>query len=126
LPWFWQEVERGLKAVQKKIGSTNWTVEQVKNCILSGKAGLFVHDDGFVILEPDHEPLSFKPFMNVWIAWFKPQKAAAIRRYLVAWLDEQAVRMVGTKDWRFSSPRAGWSVIEGDCDIHMKTWRRKQ
>jgi hypothetical protein len=122
----WDRVERGLQIVQKRVGRTNWTIEQVKNCILGGKAGLFLHCEGFLILEPDHEPLSFKPFLNVWLAYFRPGKAKALRAELVAWLDEQALRMTGTTDWRFSSPREGWVGIEPDCELHMKTWRRKQ
>jgi hypothetical protein len=123
----WAFVDCGLRQIQRKCGQLNWTAGQVKNLVLAGKAGLFLHPDGFVILEPDHEPLSFKPFLNVWLAWFRPGKAKTIRAQLVAWLDAQAMQMVGTKDWRFSSPRLGWAnEIEPFCEIHMMTWRRKE
>lgn len=121
----WAFVSHGLAVIQRRCGGANWTADQVKHLILSGKAGLFLHKDGFLILEPDHEPLSFKPFMNVWLSWFRPGTAKAMRCELVSWLDAQAVRMVGTKDWRFSSPRAWRAEIEPYCEVHMITWRRK-
>jgi hypothetical protein len=122
----WPVVERGLKEIQRRVGETNWTPAQVKEALQSGFAGLFICPDGFVVTHVDTEPCSGKPFLNVWLACFKPGKAKARRTEFVAFLDFECFRTLGHYDWRFSSPREGWEGIEPDCEVHLITWRRKR
>ncbi len=122
----WPEVEKGLVQIQRRVGETSWTVENVREAIETGFAGLFTCPDGFVVLHLDAEPCSKKPFLNVWLAYFKAGKAKARRAEFIAWLDHEAFRLLGNYDWRFSSPRGGWKGIEPDCEVHMITWRRKR
>lgn len=74
-----------------------------------------------MILQPQREEWSCKPFVNVWIAWFKPQQAKALRAELIAWLDQ-----LTNKNWKFNSPRMGWHALESECEIERIIWRRKQ
>lgn len=122
----WPVVEVGLRQIQGRCGETNWTVEQVKQALESGFAGLFMCPDGFVVLHADAERMSQKPFLNVWLACFKPNKAKERRAEFVAWLDHEAFRLNGNYDWRFESPREGWEGIEPDCEKHLIIWRRKK
>jgi hypothetical protein len=76
-----------------------------------------------VILEKCSEAVSERPYLNVWLAWFKPNRARAVRAQFIAWLD-QIGRAIGCEFIEFSSPRDGWVGIEPDFRLHMKIWRR--
>ena len=94
--------------VSSRIGcKLNWTVEDIKARVSERKAGLFVCDGGFFVLEIDHEGISNKRFLNVWIAWFKPNYARDHEDELFAWL-QQMKSAIGCEWIQFSSPRPGW------------------
>lgn len=109
--------------IQRRCGYVNWTPQAVKERLELGAAALFVHTDGFVILEKCSEAVSERPYLNVWLAWFKPNRARAVRAQFIAWLD-QIGRAIGCEFIEFSSPRDGWVGIEPDFRLHMKIWRR--
>lgn len=113
-----------MEIVIRKCGKPNWTSEAVKDRIAKGQAGLFISPDGFLILERCTEAVSEKPYLNVWLAWFKPTRAKAVRSEFVAWLDAKA-KSIGCSFIEFSSPREGWAVIEPAFRKHMIHWRRE-
>jgi hypothetical protein len=111
-----------LKKVLRRCPNATWTPEFVRQALETGQAGLFVCEGGFLILEVDYE--AGHRFLNVWIAWFKPNYAKEHRQELIAWLDE-ARKELACEWWQFSSPREGWIGIEPDCERAMTIWRRK-
>ena len=124
VPEDWPFVAYGLAQILKKCGPMNWTPPDVSAHIAEGRSGIFVCDDGFVILEVLTEPLSERRYLNVWLAWFKPKAGVRKRKELVAWLDEMREK-TDSHWWEFRSPRQGWKIIEPDCEIHSIIWRRK-
>lgn len=124
VPQDWPFVQWGLRQIKRRCGEGNWKDEDVYRLVNEGKAGLFVCDDGFVVLEGLAEPLSNRRYLNVWLAWFKPQLAKRKRKELIAWLDEKA-REIGAEWWEFRSPRRGWALIEPECEMQSIVWRRK-
>jgi hypothetical protein len=94
--------------------------------LLCEQAALFVHPDGFVILERGKDDYTNEPHINVWIAYFKPGRAKAIRPEFVAWLDQEQ-RERNCVTWKLSSPRLGWRrALEAYCDVERVVYRRKQ
>jgi hypothetical protein len=120
----WPFVEQGLKTILRRCGPDNWTPEDVKRHIQTGLAGLFICDAGFFVLERNEEAITKKPYLNVWLAWFKPGYGRKHRTELIAWLDAMT-KHTYCEWWQFSSPREGWIGIEPDCKKHVTTWRRK-
>ena len=109
-----------MKKVLRRCPAT-WTPEIIRHYIETGQAGLFVCEGGFLILEQCADVGI--PFLNVWIAWFKPNFAKAHRKELIAWLDQMRDQLK-CEWWQFSSPREGWVGIEPDCKKAMTIWRR--
>lgn len=121
----WPTVLRGLEVVARKTTRANlaplWTPEYVRLRILEGNAGLFVCDGGFLVLEVEGGYWK-TPYLNVWLAWFRPLWAKEHRQELVAWLDEKT-REMNLHWWQFTSPRAGW-MGANECKLISQTWRR--
>ncbi len=91
----------------RRCGPLNWTIDDIKARVSERKAGLFVCAGGFFVLETDIEGISNKPFLNVWIAYFKPGYAKKHEGELFTWL--QAMKSSVGCEWiQFSSPRQGW------------------
>lgn len=112
-----------MRQIIRRCGRTNWTIDAVRQHLETGLVGLFVCADGFVVLEKKNEDVSGRPYLNVWLAWFKPGKARAMRAQFIEWLDKIALS-IGCEWWEFASPRKGWAGIEPDCRLHMQIWRR--
>jgi hypothetical protein len=93
-------------------GPLNWKVEDIKTRVSERKAGLFVCDGGFVVLEIDFEGVSDRKYLNVWIAYFKPNYAKEHEDELMAWL-RQMKEACGCEWIQFSSPRKGWFKAKG-------------
>lgn len=118
----WESVSHGLDVIQRRC-ETNWQKEDVLLQLLAGGAGLFVCDDGFVILETKHQDVSRRPYLNVWIAWFRPGWLKARRAEFIAWL-RQMQALTKTEWVEFTSPRDGW-IVADEFECVMKTWRLK-
>lgn len=119
----WVFVEHGLNEVLS-ITKEDWTPADVRRHLRFGRAALYVRDDGFVILERCLEPISGEPYLNVWIAWFEPGKAKAIRKEFIDWLD--GAKQHSKCEWiQFASPRDGWAGLEPDFERAQTIWRRK-
>ena len=103
------EVERGLECVLRICGPLNWKVEDIKARVSERTAGLFVCDGGFFVLEVDHEGISNRRYLNVFIAWFKPNYAKQREQELTDWL-HQMKAACGCEWVQFSSPRGGWRI----------------
>lgn len=123
LPEDWPTVLRGIESISKRCGFID--PEVILEKLRSNDAGLFVCDDGFVLLEIDADKMTREQFLNVWLAHFKPGVAKKRRRAFIAWLDEKTVE-TNCKWWQFTSPRKGWVGIQPDCEVALITWRRKK
>lgn len=120
----WAKVASGLETIRKRCKAP-WTVEQIRAHLLFGRASLFVHEQGFLILERCQEQWTGEPYLNAWLMWFKPGEAMKLRDDLVDWLDN-AVKFHRCVWWQFGSPREEWAeVIKPYCEKVMVTWRRK-
>ena len=96
----------------RRCGPLNWTVEDIKARVSDGKAGLFVCDGGFIVLEVDFEGISNRKFMNAWVAYCKPLYAKEHEDELTGWLRQ--MRAACGCEWvQFSSPRPGWWKAKG-------------
>lgn len=120
----WDWVRKGLRQIQRRCGETNWQVGDIFARLDDGRCHLFACDAGFMVLELDHEAVSNRKFLNVWLAWFRPNYAKQHRAELIAWLDRMRDES-SSEWWQFSSPREGWIGIEPDCEKHLTIWRRK-
>lgn len=85
----------------------NWTVEDIKARVSEKKAGLFVCDYGFVVLEIDYEGVSNRKFLNAWIGYFKPMYAKEHEDAIADWL-HQMKDACGCEWVQFTSPRRGF------------------
>lgn len=119
-------MERGLEQIIRKCGPPNWTVEAVKAHVVSGHAGLFICEAGFVVLEQRAEDVSGRPYLNVWLCCVRPRWAQRNAEAFGEWLDKVA-SAIGCQWWEFSSPREGWKGIERYLPVkaHMTIWRRE-
>ena len=114
----------GIRAVQQKT-KEDWNETDIHRALVSGRARLFMHPDGFVILERCAESFTQKPYLNVWIAWFKPMKAQAIRPQFIAWLDAITAEL-RCYTHKFDSPR-GWNrLVHDDYEVERVIYRRKK
>lgn len=120
----WAFVEAGLREIIRKTGE-EWSPTHVKCALYNGGAFLHVCEDGFVVVQPDREAWTGRPYMNVWAMWMKPGKGQEKRAELFAWLDEMA-KSCGLYPWKFGSPREGWALLEDkEMEIERVIWRRK-
>lgn len=119
----WPRIAQGLRIIGKRTNPA-WTPGIVLDALEQGRAFLYASEGGWVVLEiqSDHR----ERYLNVWLAHFSANAAKAKRSEFVAWLDDVAMRAIGSTDWRFSSPRKGWAGLEPDCEVHTITWRRKR
>lgn len=119
----WPSILPGIEIVRKRTQEP-WLAEDVHRALVGGNASLFRGEDGFLIVQRIPEAFSCRPFLNVWIAWFKPNKGKEMQQEIVAFLDKL---VVATKShtWKFNSPRRGWIALDG-CEIERITYRRKQ
>lgn len=126
VPSHWPAVEKGLAAVLAKCRGEPWTARDIRRHLLRGQAALFVHPQGFAVLERCQEAISGEPYMNVWLMWFEAGSAMpALRDPIVAWLDEMRQQMK-CEWWQFSSPRDGWMQwCEDVCERAYVTWKRR-
>ena len=121
----WEFIEPGLREVLRRTKEP-WNPEDVRRQLVTGQASLWVCDDGFVVLQKLREEFSCKPYLYVWVMWFKPGKGRAVRAEVEAWLSEVALQHVGdARAVKFSSPRIGWKALEPDWEIERIIWRRK-
>lgn len=103
--------------------ATPWGAADVLARLTDGRAALYLRDEGFIVLEQCVEALSGHKYLNAWFAWFKPLSGKPIRAQAVAWLD--AMKVAHDCQWiEFSSPRAGWAILESYFAPHMTVWRR--
>jgi len=118
----WAFVEQGLNQILAKCGGEHWTPRDIRRHLREGRAGLFVRNDGFIVLERCMEPVSGEPFLNVWLMWF--EALALPKDEIAAWLDGMA-KSLNCEWWQFTSPRQGWGhYLEGICQPAYTTWRR--
>ena len=123
VPAHWPAVERGIAAILAKCPKEPWTARDIRRHLRLGHAGLFVREDGFIVVERRNEPISGEPYLNVWLMWFEPGKMN--RDAIAAWLDEM-VRQTRSEWWQFTSPRNGWGqALEGCCERIGATWGRR-
>jgi hypothetical protein len=123
LPGVWEFVRHGLEVVIRRTGET-WNPEDVRRSLVRGDTALFLRPDGFVVLERRTEFWSCAPYLNVWIAYFRPGKAKPLRAEFIAWLD--SMRALTKTEWlEFRSPREGWAGLEPDFVKVATIWRRK-
>lgn len=118
----WPMVARGLR-VLKNEGNVPWNEDDVRRRLMAGRAGLYVCDEGFVVLEISEERLSLLPYLNVWLMWFAPQKGMPKREAIIGWLDEMKAEK-RCAFLQFESPREGWCGIESGFTPYMTIWRR--
>lgn len=122
----WSFVKSGLEQIIAITGE-QWTPTHIKQALYEGAAGLFVRDDGFVIVQQAKEMWTSKPYINVWAMWFAPGKGRLARPEVEAWLSDHALKSCGdSKALKFSSPRIGWKALEPDWEIERIIWRRKK
>lgn len=120
----WPQVSPGLSQIKRRCNAS-WTVEQIRAHLLQGRASLYLSDVGFVILEKCSEPMTFEPYLNVWLMFFKPKEGMKRRDEIVKWLDG-AQRYARCAWWQFGSPRDEWaSTIAPYCEKVMTIWRRR-
>lgn len=113
LPEVWDGVEYGLKQIIARCPTVPWTPRDVRRRLRAGGGALYLRDDGFVVMERLAEGISAEPFLNVWLMWFEPGAALAIRSELVEWLDESC-RLTNCEWWEFTSSREMWGDVFGD------------
>lgn len=120
----WGFVEPGLQEVLA-VTKEPWTATHVEQHLRMGWARLFVCDDGFVVTQRLEAPWTAKPYLNVWVMWFRPDTAQEKLRELVAFLDD-IQRLEKCDWWEWSSPREGWRWMErlGLCQKIRTVWRR--
>lgn len=118
----WWFVEAGLWKIKKKC-SEPWVPLDVYRYVRSGQAGLYVCDDGFVVLRKLAEEFSREPYLHVWAMWFRPGKGKEKRSDLIAWLDRMREEL--SCAWiEYGSPRMGWIVMEPEFKRAGTIWRR--
>lgn len=120
----WSWVERGLNVVRAVSAHKPWGADDVLRRLVDERAHLYVREDAFVVLEKCVEPISERPYLNVWVMWSEPQKANQIRPAIVRWLYAQKAAQ-GCDWWQFSSPRPGWYGIEAGCEPVYTVWRSR-
>lgn len=121
----WDFVEAGLRDVIARCPTVPWQPRDVLIALRRGDAALYVRGDGFLIVQRCQHHASYAPYLNVWVMWFAPGAAEALRPKLIEWLDTSC-RATGCEWWEFSSTREAWGrALEGDCEVAMLTWRRK-
>lgn len=125
IPDVWEFTEPGLQKIIERCKAT-WTIRDIRRHLRSGRATLFVRDEGFVVLERCTESISQEPYLNVWLMWFQNGAAAKLKDDLVAWLD--AVRdQQRCEWWEFGSPREEWAAaMDSVCERFTTVWRRKR
>ena len=121
----WQFVEPGLQEIIRQCPTVPWTPVDVRRCLWRGEAVLYVHEDGFVIVQRSAEPISGAPYLNVWAMWFRAGAASPFKAQLIEWID-QTCRATCCEWWEGTSTREGWGrALYGVCDVAMVTWRRR-
>lgn len=120
----WSFVAEGLAAIILECPTVPWNSADILRVLLDGRAALYVHADGFVVLTRPNEELSGKPYLGVWLLWFRPGRAEPLFEEIVAWLDR--VRDdTGCCWWEFTSTRGGWTNAMAEvCEPPRYTFRR--
>lgn len=126
LPRVWALVEGGLKQIIRRCKGTPWTPDIVKSHLVNNSALLFACEDGFYIAERCEELHTRAAYLNVWCMYFRPGKAAGLKRDLL-----QSIRRLQAELLcnfiQLSSPRIGWvRALEDDFDVHLYVLRSKQ
>lgn len=117
----WNQVVKGIEVV-RRLTQEPWNADDVHRQLIAGQAHLFLHPHGFLITQASREDFSCRPYVNVWIAWFEPNKAKEHRAELIAFLDE-----ISGRNWKFNSPREGWTALEGlEMEVERIVYRRKK
>lgn len=124
IPEVWGFVEGGLNEILRRCPTETWTPRDVRRHLRAEDAGLYVNDHGFVVLQRSKEAISGEPYLNVWLIWFEPGKAAPLLDELLAWLNSTC-RQWRCEWWEFTSPdRHEWgNALRGIVDEVRMTWR---
>jgi hypothetical protein len=121
----WGFVEHGLNEVLA-LTKEPWAPSQVEYHLREKLASLFICEDGFCVLQTRKADWTSRPYVNVWVMWFRPEAAQEKMHELVAFLDE-VTKQAKCDWWEWSSPRKGWRWMErlGLCEQVRTIWRRK-
>lgn len=114
----------GLAAIVESCPTVPWRAADVLRALLDGRCALYLNDDGFVVVTRKLEEITGRPYLNLWLMWFRPGTGKAVMADVIAWLD-QVCKDTACDWWEGSSTREGWGrALRDYCEPAYITWRR--